>query len=131
MLKMCLKFFSLCVCAHMYMCICRYVFTCVCAFESRGQHKVSSSNNYLPYNFKQGLSLNLKLISLARTASQQVPEILCLHLPSAGITGTAYYHVTHSTWMLEPELILMCAQKVLYPQNHFHGPLEHIALNQH
>ena len=92
---------------------------------------MSSSINYLPYYLKQGLSLNLELMNLARTAGQQVPGILCLQLPSSGITGTAYYHVTHFTWMLEPELILMCAQKVLYPRNHFHGPLKHIALNQH
>lgn len=119
---------------YVHTCICAYAgmySLCVCAFESRGQHKVSSSNNYLPYNFKPGLSLNPELISLARKAGQQVPGMLCLRLLSAGITGTAYYHVTHSTWMVEPELILTCAQKVPYPQNHFHGPLEHIALNQH
>ena len=71
----------------MYIPVHVYVLEGVCMCIDQRLICVCSSIGPLPYF----LRLNLKLIDLAKLASQQALRVVPLYLPSTGISGTYYY----------------------------------------
>lgn len=76
--------------------------------------------HYSPPIVTKGLSLNLKLVDVARSTGQQAPGF-CLPLPSTEVTGTLP-HLGFNMGAQNPNSSLLFAQKALYPLDYLPNP---------